>query len=119
MLLELKEARVVGIPVSVKADGTEFVTLIPGVNELDDAHWEALKAHPMIKIKIAEGHLELLKGGSFEDLDKLSSEEAVALVKKTVAKDKLQSVLGKEKRKDVVKALKVQIAELEKVEFRD
>lgn len=118
MLLELKETRVVGIPVSTKADGTEFVTLIPGVNELDDAHWDALKNHPMIKMKMSEGHIELLKGGSFEDIDKLTSEEAVVLVKKTVAKDKLQSVLGKEKRKDVVKALKAQIAELEKVEFR-
>ncbi len=83
--------------------------LLPGLNEVDPAHFaEALK-WPAFKALIEEGLVEEVKEEKVEDLSKMPVREVVELVKATDSKGVLEEMLRAEKREPVVKAIKAQL----------
>lgn len=101
----------------------ELVVLKPGANVVSPEVAALIKAHPMIKIEIEKGNIEIMgehqPGGEMELLKDLKPKEAMDVVGKTTDVALLQGWLAKEKRKEVKAGIEAQLAELGKpTEYR-
>lgn len=90
---------------------------LPGVNEVDPKKWAEVEKHPLVKVRLEEGILQVLseggKGKSAEvSLASFKDKEAVKLVKETVSKPLLEKWLAEEKRSAVKQALQEQLEEI-------
>lgn len=133
MLINNKTARAQAIGVQVKKlekgdtklgdNQCKLIRLVPGVNEITDADWKALKAHPQIKKQIDAGDLEVVteKDRDDKDVEKDGGDanlpgkagDAVKAVNKCWDKDLLEKWLENENRPSVVKAINKQLKNLE------
>lgn len=104
----------------------EGVKFIPGVNtHIQKSDWEKCKSHPIVKIMIDEGHIEIVDDSETDGVKQvvnvladLSPAKAIEFVKETVVIETLEAMLKKEKRKAVVKAIHEQLDDLNNVQFR-
>ncbi len=96
---------------------SELVTLKPGANVVTPEVAAIIKSHPILKIEIEAGGLEIIaehdEGGEKVVLSKLKPKEAIEVASKTVDKELLKSWLAEEKRAPVKEALQKQLDELE------
>ncbi len=101
----------------------ELVVLKPGANVVSPEVAALIKGHPIIKIEIEKGNIEIMgehqPGGEAELLKDLKPKEAIDIVGKTTDAALLQGWFSKDKRKEVKAAIEAQLAELGKpTEFR-
>lgn len=85
------------------------IRLMPGVNQIEDADWEKVKALKGVQVFLEEG--ELLEIDA-TPLPKRPSKDAIKLVKNTFDKALLLKWREDEKREDVTKAIAHQINEI-------
>jgi hypothetical protein len=97
------------------------LTLLPGINEVDEATWKKCADHPLAKIHLEEGNIELVdvrrKSGSKKDAPGLTgfeARDAKKIVKQTFDKALLAKWADKESRKEVVTALEKQVELVDK-----
>ena len=88
----------------------DHVTLLPGVNEVEDAVWA--KAEPSAKNLVDAGLVEPKPGVSVKNLWKHNPHEAVALVKATVDRKLLEGWAETEKRRPVLDAINGRLDEI-------
>lgn len=96
--------------------------LIPGVNEITEEQWEAIKNHPLLPALFKNDSFEWVDGMSPEDkveakkpeevLTGLKDGKAVKVVKETLKKPLLESWKENEKRPEVIQAIDGQINKL-------
>jgi hypothetical protein len=96
----------------------ESVKLLPGVNTVDDALWESLKDHAIIKAHVESGDFEVLEpDGDSKDATKLlltmRQPEAKRLVCETIDRDLLLAWKEADHRPQVIGAIKSQLADLD------
>lgn len=95
----------------------ELVTLKPGANVVTPEIAAIIKSHPVLKLEIESGGLEILQeheeGGEKVVLSKLKPKEAIEVASKTVDKKLLNTWIAEEKRAPVKEALQKQIEELD------
>ncbi len=97
--------------------------LVPGLNEVDDAIWEAACSTAVMAARIAQGHFEVVSAPSGKsddsesfyesDLKSLKPAMALKLIKETLRKDLLEKWDAVETREAVKKAIAAQFKELE------
>lgn len=102
------------------------IVLKPGLNEVDASLWKKHKDHPVIKLKLEEGLIEVVGEEEKPEekpskvLTSLKPNEAMSAIKDTVDEKILEDWLSKEKRPNVKKAIQKQLDELRKpVEYRE
>lgn len=93
------------------------IDFLPGVNEVDPKKWAEVEKHPLVKVRLEEGILQVLsEGGKGKPADvslaSFKEKEAVKLVKETVSKPLLEKWLADEKRGSVKDAIKAQLDEI-------
>lgn len=93
------------------------IDFLPGVNEVDAKKWAEVEKHPLVKVRLEEGILQVLsEGGKGKAADislaNFKEKEAVKLVKETVSKPLLEKWLDDEKRSAVKQALQEQLDEI-------
>ncbi len=103
---------------------SDKVKLLPGVNaNIAAKDWDACVDHPIVKILIDEGKIEVL--ASKDDTDAVdllkghTPAKAIELVKATVDKAVLEKMLAAETRKAVKDVIQKQLKDLADIEFRD
>jgi len=95
---------------------------IPGVNEITEEQWEAIKSHPLLPQLFKDDYFEWVDGVSPDDkvadkapeevLEPLPERKAVKVVKNTLKKPLLDSWKENEKRPEVVEAIDNQLNKL-------
>lgn len=85
-----------------------FVTLLPGVNEIDKATWDACVGNPARRHQLAEGELEVIEDEQKSIVD-MKPAEAIAIVKATVKAELLETWAAEESRKTVLDAIEKQL----------
>lgn len=94
----------------------EQVILKPGANVVTPEVAAIIKSHPVLKLEIESGGLEIVaeheEGGEKVVLSKLKPKEAIEIAGKTVDKKLLQVWLAEEKRAPVKEALQKQLDDL-------
>jgi len=116
-----RDSLVVLPPAKAKGGSFAAVRLLPGINVVPKAYYEAIKERVDIKamfgpagiLKIAKGGTPILPADSKDTLASLGEGEAIALVHGCDGLDQLQRWASKEKRKAVLDALVAQIAAVE------
>lgn len=97
--------------------GVAAAVLKPGLNEIEAEVWAKNKSHPVLKVLVEEGKIEVLSEEPKEKqvvvLTKMKPTEALATIKETIDLPLLEGWLKSEKRVNVLKALREQIAELQ------
>lgn len=93
--------------------GNHLASLKPGVNEIEEKHWEQLEKTAAIKHHISEGDIEVLDLPKASPdapvaINELNVKEAIALVKSTFDQSILNRWAEKESRKQVLDALEKQ-----------
>jgi hypothetical protein len=101
------------------------VRFFPGINEVEDAQWDQIKDHPLLKKKMEMGQLELVQRrkpkGSEEAaqeperpaLEAMAAKKAIAVIEEIFNVDSLKKILLIEKRSGVRYAIEKQIASIE------
>ena len=87
----------------------EHFRIWPGVNEVEDAHWNAAK-----ELRVIQHYLDQddLKEMISEPLRKLSDKDATKIIKNTVNRDLLREWRAEEKRSKVLKAIDDQLDDI-------
>lgn len=108
--------------------------LIPGVNEVSDKVWDSVKDNPLVKARLSNGEIVLMKVSTQAPQDskasqagapaayslaELNANEAKEIVKETLDLKLLEAWKEKETRKAVVTAIEKQIESLAKPEKED
>ncbi|MFZ5440469.1 MAG: hypothetical protein ACOZQL_10695 [Myxococcota bacterium] len=85
--------------------------LLPGLNDVNDKDFAEAMKWPAFKALVTEGIIEPLsdKEGKNIDFQKLATKDVLELVKATVSKEMLETMLEGEKREVVVDAIFAQI----------
>lgn len=90
------------------------VSLNIGGNEVNEKDWDVVSKHPIVKIWLENGDVEVEKG-DLEDITKIvPANKAVLVIETTFSQGKLQKWLETETRKTVIDAIEKQIEYLEK-----
>ena len=118
MILKNNAQRPIGIGTG-SAD-TSVNHLKPGLNTLEQADWDKLKNHPVIKSMLAEKELEIIAEDvpgeptkDLKELKDLSSKEAKELIELTFEIPQLKSWSESETRAPIKKAIETQIEKIE------
>ena len=124
MLVKLNDNRVVMVPAT---EGAPMLRLIPGINEIPDAQWSAVKKS--LEVKLASKKIEEVgaitakgKGQNAPDvtvgktIKDLSFSEAESIIKQTLDVNLLETWKKGEERQDVRLAIHNQIDEMQKRE---
>lgn len=124
MLVKLNDNRVVMVPAT---EGAPMLRLIPGINEIPDAQWSAVKKS--LEAKLASKKIEEVgattakgKGQNAPDvtvgktIKDLSFSEAESIIKQTLDVNLLETWKKGEERQDVRLAILNQIDEMQKRE---
>lgn len=127
MLVKLNENRVIMVPAT---EGAPMLRLIPGINEVPDAQWNAIKKN--LEGKLSDKLIEEVgsttvkgKGANAQDvtvgktLKDLSFGEAEAIIKQTLDVALLETWKKAEERSDVRLAILNQIDEMKKRDKAD
>ncbi len=101
----------------------ELVVLRPGANVVSPEVAAIIKAHPILKLEIEAGGLEIVAehevGGEKVVLSKMKPKEAIEVAGKTIDKALLSTWLAEEKRQAVKEAIQKQLEELgSPIEYR-
>lgn len=102
------------------------IVLTEGENEIANEEWDVIKNHPQVKGYIKDGVISVKEDVISEKEDKdadenvdseeqKNSKEQVVYVSEITDIEKLEELLETEERKTVIKAIKKQIAALEKI----
>lgn len=118
---EQKHATVINNTLAIKSfkpkQDEDLVVLKPGANVVTPEVAAIIKNHPVMKIEIENGNLEIVaeheQGGEKVVLSKLKPKEAIDLAGKTTDKALIKAWLAEEKRDAVKKALQEQLEQLE------
>lgn len=87
--------------------------LLPNVNKIKREHWEEFKNHPIQKLHIAEGSLELLED-EVQDLEEMDEAKAVSLVKNMSDMKEIEAIGDETKSRKIKKAARDRIKEITK-----
>jgi hypothetical protein len=110
---------------SIAIGDSQFVNLIPGVNEIIEPEWNKLKEIKEVQEKIDEGVLVIVsepkpgkktEQGLPKELTPMIAGDAIDLVSGIVDLDVLKAWEKKEKRNTVIKAIKDQIKTVKDLE---
>jgi hypothetical protein len=99
--------------------------ILPGVNSLESAKWDAIKNHPQVLKRIEDGIYEVLSqgdeqtnDGNNENLANFKSPKAIQIVAATFDSSLLKTWEAAEKRKEVKMIIQAQLKKLESPETK-
>lgn len=120
-LVNYTQPRVFSIAVALNEKTLRHVILKPGVNELRDEDWEAVKAHPDVVEAFDVGHLEMLKSkpGNEIILKSMSEADGLKLIDDTFAVELIQKWIALETRPRLLQAMSEKLKSLVLPERRE